>query len=77
MWTGICSSSAASQNGSSSAESSGSPDGKAEMITPRYPAALASRSHLTDVGMSTPGICASPMSRSGSAAMNSSCIQVL
>ena len=70
--TGMPSSTAAAQNGSSSVERLAPPDGQFEMSTPFAPRAFALRNASIDVSMPSDGICATPMSRFGSGAQNSS-----
>ena len=74
MWTvtGIPSSHAAAQNGSSSSETLSLAEGQQLISTPLAPRALALRRKSTDVSMPSDGICARPMSRFGSLAQNSS-----
>ena len=63
MWTatGMPSSTAAAQNGSSSGERLAPPDGQFEMSTPFAPRAFALRSASIDVSMPSDGICATPI----------------
>src|SRR5205823_399186 len=70
--TGMPSSTAAAQNGSSAVETLSPPDGQFEITTPLAPRALALRSPSTAESMPSDGICAMPMSRVGSGAQNSS-----
>src|SRR5437879_5462194 len=74
MWidTGIPSSTAAAQKGSSSCEMFPLPAGQLEISTPLAPRAFALRSESTALSMPSDGICASPIKRVGSAAQNSS-----
>ena len=74
MWieTGMPSSHAAAQNGSSSGERPPLPAGQFEISTPLAPRAFALRSESTATSMPSDGICASPMRRFGSGAQNSS-----
>jgi hypothetical protein len=72
MLTGMSSSAAASQKGSSSARSVSPPDGHAEMATPWNPSRFARFSSDTDVSMPTFGVWKMPISRSGSGAQKPS-----
>ena len=74
MWmqTGICSSAAADQKGSSSSEIDSPPDGHMEITTPLKPRALALRMVSMATSVPSDGIWAMPINRVGSGAMNSS-----
>ncbi len=70
--TGMPSSTAAAQNGSSAVETLSPPDGQFEITTPLAPRAFALRSPSIAESIPSDGICAMPMSRVGSGAQNSS-----
>ena len=72
MHTGMPSSEAAAQNGSSASEIESPPEGQHDVTTPLNPRALALRRASTASSMPVEGICAIPISRSRSGAQNSS-----